>query len=130
MTDNRFIGSGMIFPIELNSHGRPSIYKDLDLIKSSIAVILSWPQRSRFFNEDFGSRLEELIEEPSDAVSKSLLRRFIIDSINKWEKRVELISINIENNSPTVFNVTVNYKVRKTKQQDSFIFPFYQEIKY
>lgn len=92
--------------------------------------ILSWPQRQRFFNEDYGSRINEMVEEPSDAISKSLIRRFIIESLDKWEKRVELLSINIENHTTEVYNIHINYQVRKTKQEDTFIFPFYKYLKY
>ena len=48
---NKFIGSGLIFPIELNEHGRPDTVNDIRLIRSSILNIINWPTRIRFFNE-------------------------------------------------------------------------------
>jgi len=50
-TKNKFIGSGIIFPIILNQYGRPDIISDKELIKASINMILKWRIRTRYFNE-------------------------------------------------------------------------------
>jgi phage baseplate assembly protein W len=129
---NKFIGSGITFPIELSENGRPIIVKDINLIKKSIIHILSWPYRTRFFNAGFGSRIEELIEEPDDNVSISLLRHFILESIVQWEKRIELYpeGIKIISSDHEKINVSITFKIRNTKIEETFIYPFYKEIKY
>lgn len=127
---NKFIGSGMVFPIEINAQGRPDIIKDEKLIRSSINIILNWFWGTRFFNELFGSRIEEIIEEPDDSISKSLLRFFIKESLVRWEKRIVVNNIQILNNNPTRLDARLFYTIRNSKIEDTMIFPFYKNIKY
>lgn len=129
---NKFIGAGIIFPIEIDSNGRTKIVNDISLINTSISNIINWPKRHRFFNEAYGCRIEELLEEPDDSVSRSLLKHFIVESISTWEKRVEISSsgISILDSIPGAINISVTYRLRSTKIEETFIFPFYKEIKY
>jgi len=129
-TVNKFIGSGMIFPIELDNSGKPPIYNNIKLIRSSIINILSWPKRTRFFNEHFGSRIGEVIEEPNDNISNSLIIHFVTDALQTWEKRIELVSLDIDDEKPGVVFLKIVYRIRETKIDDSFIFPFYKQIIY
>ena len=129
---NKFIGSGIKFPIELNSFGRPDTHNDITLIHSSILNIINWPTRVRFFNEKFGCRIEECLEEPDDSISISLIKHFIAESLSIWEKRIELLpsDIKILNSTPSVINVQIRFFIRNTKIEETFIFPFYKEIIY
>ena len=128
----KFIGSGIIFPIELNEQGRPDTINDIRLIRSSILNIINWPVRIRFFNEKYGCRIEECLEDPDDNVSRSLIKQFITESIQLWEKRVELYNSNIKilDSTPTIVNLQLNYRIRNTKIEETFIFPFYKNIIY
>ena len=128
----KFIGSGIIFPIELNAYGRPDTVNDIRLIRSSILNIINWPTRIRFFNERYGCRIEECLEEPDDSISRSLVKHFIVESIQEWEKRVELYSsgIKVLESTPTVVNFQITYTIRNTKLEETFIYPFYKDITY
>lgn len=132
MANNQFIGSGIIFPLEINSNGRSVVRDDISLIKASINHILNWPKNLRFFNESFGSRLEDLLEEPDDSISKSLAKYFIYESIRDWEKRVELKPSDIEilNSDETVINLKIMFRLRNTKIEETMIFPFYKNVNY
>lgn len=123
---NKFIGSGILFPIELNSEGRPDFIDDLRLINCSIRNILYWEKNQRFFNENFGSRIEELIEEPNDGVSRSLLRTFISEALQTYEKRIILKSTDIVSFDSTRVNIKVTYTLRTSKIEETLIFPYYK----
>ena len=129
-TKNKFIGSGIIFPIILNQYGRPDIISDKELIKASINMILKWRVRTRYFNEAFGSRIEDLLEEPDDSITKALLRLFINESIVKWEKRVDIHRIDLVNAEPNRIDARLFYRIKNTKDEDLMIFPFYKTINY
>lgn len=127
---NIFIGSGIIFPIELNSEGRPTVHNDMDLVISSVKNILYWVKRTRFFNQSFGSRVHEIIEEPDDSVTKSLLRQFIVDAITDWDKRVDISHSDVEitSNRDGKVKAILKIRIRNTDIEDTFIFPFYNNI--
>lgn len=126
--DKKFIGSGLIFPIIIEDNGKPNLHTGANLVNASIRHILAWPHRSRYFNENFGSRLWELIEEPNDIIVKSLVKHFIWEALVKWEKRITIQNITIDAEEPTKINVVVDYTINKTKQEETFIYPFYREI--
>jgi hypothetical protein len=127
MATNKFIGSGILFPIEINESGRPDYVNDNRLIVASILQILNTPKNIRYFNENFGCRIEELLDEPNDGVANTLLRAFIVESLTTYEPRIILDSINIVNYDLFKVNVRLTYTITNTKQEESMIFPYYKQ---
>ena len=129
---NQFVGQGLTFPIEIDANGRGVIKSGYDLIENSIVNLLNWPKRDRFFNNDFGARLWELIEEPNDIVGRSLVRNFVFEGIELWEPRVELLEVVIieDTVTPEKIDLQLSYIIRGTTTERTFIFPFYKELIY
>ena len=127
---NNFIGSGITFPILLDKDGKAIINNDVKLINSSIMTIINWPYAHRFFNEKFGCRIFELLEEPNDDISKTLISHFITDAISMWEKRVIMNNsgVKIVRFDNTKVDIEIRYRINATKTEETFIFPFYKEI--
>lgn len=123
-----YIGRGIIFPIELSANGGHVIRTGTVLINSSLKIILSWPFLSRIFLSEFGSRLEDLLEEPNDDLLRSLVKHFIFDAITKWEKRVNVLEVDTKRTSPERLIIGVRYRVKNTGLEETFTFPFYKEI--
>lgn len=126
MATNKFIGSGIIFPIIINDQGRPDYYNNSKLIESSLLCILNWPIKTRFFNSTFGSRIHELLDEPNDDIAASLLKFFILESVETWDKRVEVKSIAVRSFDLYKVEVTVNYQITSTLLEETFTFPYYK----
>ena len=129
---NQFVGSGIIFPIEIDNTGKAVVTGGFELIRASITTILSWPQRDRYFNNQFGARLWELLEEPNDAVAAALVETFITEAIERWETRIELLESNIITSTTNLEKVDIEliYRIRNSKIEDTFIYPFYKELIY
>ena len=125
---NKFIGSGIVFPITLNESGRPDFVNDMNLIKASINTILYWPKNTRFFNEKFGCRIHELIDEPNDGISRSLLRTFLTEAIYENEKRVIISDVKIVSYDLYKVNISMKLTLRNTKIEETFIFPYYKNL--
>lgn len=124
-----FIGSGIIFPIQLQN-GRAVIQSGFELIRASIKTIVQWPEGQRFMLAEFGSRIERLLEEPNDETLKQIIYTFIVDPINQWEKRIALTSATITDVSSEKVNISLRYRILNSQTEDSFIFPFYRQIIY
>ena len=129
---SKFIGAGLIFPIEIDAKGRAITSDGFELLRSSIIHILSWPKNTRWFNERFGVRLWEVLEEPNDVIGISLVRTFIIEAIKLWEPRVELLDIVVITDTASLqkIEIELTYRIRNSKTEDTFIFPFYKELIY
>lgn len=121
-----YLGKGIIYPIQL-VNGKPKIHSGVELIKSSIKIIVSWPQGQRYLLGEFGSRLDEILNEQSTEKVKALLRTFFQDAVTAWEPRVEEIDVVVENDpdNPAKIVAKVNYRILNSPTEQSFIWPFY-----
>lgn len=128
MANSKFIGSGITFPIILNDDGRPDFVNDINLILSSIKMVLYWPRHTRFFNEFFGARLEELIEEPNDGIAKSILRTFVKESLETFERRIKVIDVRVRDYDLYTVNIEIKISIRNEKIEETFIFPYYKNL--
>ena len=121
----KIIGKGMVFPIELNSQGRPDLHADLTLIRSALLNLLNWPMFTRFFDERYGTRLHEALSEPDDALGRSLVRTFTIEAIRVYEPRVEIDDIEFNFDGDGVVLMLIRYYITNTRIEDTFVYPFY-----
>ena len=113
--------SGLAFPLELSS-GKHLVVSGVDLIQSSLKIIISWPMFTRYYVGEFGSRVYEILEEPNDDILINLIRRFVIDAINTWEKRIELISLEVTRPSPEKLSIDLTYNIRESNSEGSFYY--------
>lgn len=124
MDNKQYLGQGLNFPIILiNGSAILSGYQEL--IESSIKTILSWDIYSRPFNPRFGSRLWQLIGEPNDIVLRSLVRRFIIDALSYWERRITILDATITSLEADKIVVNIKYKILSTAQLKELDYTFY-----
>lgn len=116
--------SGLGFPLELSS-GSPVIISGVDLIQSSIKVILSWPLGTREYLGEFGSRVHEALEDQNDEVLITILRRFVIDALSDWEQRIELVNMAVERPDTEKLYIDLEYKIRGLNVQDNLRYIYY-----
>ena len=81
-------------------------------ISRSIRNIVFTLPGEKFFNENFGSRISRSLFENIDDISASIITDEIRESINNYEPRVNLISVNsypdFDNNS---YDVVIVYEI-------------------
>ena len=92
------IGIGAIFPIELeeNDQGQTGwypVYGDSKLIEENIKALLLYEIGQRLRQEDVGTRLIEVLEEPNTSALSFLIREYIMKALNKYESRVLITKI-------------------------------------
>lgn len=115
---------GLVFPLELSS-GKSVIAEGSDLIESSIKNILSWNLFTREYEDYFGSRIFEALENQNDSILKMLVKRFIIDSIERWDERIELNDIRFDRPSPESLVVDIDFTIRDLQVDSSLTYTFY-----
>jgi phage baseplate assembly protein W len=126
MIEQDYIGTGLRDAITLRN-GRAEVANGRELIVMSMRRILGEPRGTRFFNRDFGSRIDEILFEPNDEVLIDLLRMFVIDALSQWERRarVETVKIDLDDNK---LLCEVTFKVLSSNEIDSFVYPFYRTL--
>ena len=66
----------------------------------------------RFFNEDLGSRVSEILFDSIDDISASAIRDEIEETIIKYEPRVKLNNVKVQPNYDNYeFDVTITYDI-------------------
>ena len=114
-------------PVERVSRGFKDISMSLEVnpinndiigIKNSTAIarsirnlVLTVPGE-RFFNEDLGSRVSEILFDSIDDISASAIRDEIEETIIKYEERVKLNNVKVQPNYDNYeFDVTITYDI-------------------
>ena len=114
-------------PVERTSRGFKDISMSFEVnpinndmigIKNSTAIarsirnlVLTVPGE-RFFNEDLGSRVSEILFDNLDEISASAIRDEIEETIIKYEPRVKLDDVQVKPNyDNNEFDVTITYDV-------------------
>jgi phage baseplate assembly protein W len=98
----------------------------LDKIEGSIRDILRTRPGERFMQPEYGSRLYDLVFEPSDALTNDLLYLYTVEALHRWERRIAVTSVEFrsDDNNPNYIGIVINYTVLKTHQEGSYVFPF------
>lgn len=92
------IGVGTLFPIELkkNSQGKTGWYPvhgDPKLIEENIKALFTYEIGQRLRQEDFGTMLTGVLEEPNTSALSFLVREYIMQALNKYESRIQVTKI-------------------------------------
>lgn len=126
-----YLGQGIKYPHEVDVFGRIALISDKALVKQSLYVIFNTPIRSEFFREHEGWEGRELMFEQNSIVLCGLLDFYVVDAIAKWERRIKILDVKytLPSDKPELIKITVNYRIRQSSEVDSFIFPFYRELK-
>ena len=86
--------------------------KNENAISRSIRNIVFTVPGEKFFNESFGSRISQSLFENIDEISASTIADEIRNSINNYEPRVQLLSVDVypdyDNNS---FDAVIVYNI-------------------
>ena len=86
----RTVGSGALFPINLDNGSWNITKGSTKLIEDSITHIMQYQIGDKLRGEIFGTRVYECLEEPNVNLIRLLAYRFIKDAIRSWEPRVKL----------------------------------------
>ena len=101
----------MSFQVNPLNNDLISIKNETAIARSVRNLILTLPGE-RFFNENLGSRVSQTLFENMDEISASVIKDEITNTINNYEPRVDLISVDVSPNyDNNEFNVTINYYI-------------------
>ena len=87
------------------------VKNDTAISRSIRNLVLTTPGE-RFFNEDLGSGVSEILFDNVDDISAAVIRDEIEQTINRFEPRVELEDVKVKGDPDNnEFNVTIIYNI-------------------
>ena len=88
---------------------------DDDAVKTSLKNLILTRHYERPFHSEIGTPIRALLFEPASPMLNMMLQRAIVDVVNNFEPRVDLIDVNV-NSSPDTNSVyvTITYRLKNT----------------
>lgn len=126
---NDFLGKGWSFPpaFSIETNGVLMTEKEAD-IQKSLQILLTTTVGERLMEPKFGCNLEELIFEPLDTGTQTIIKDKVKTAILYFEPRIDAdkIELNTANILEGEVLLEIEYTVRSTNSRFNFVFPFYR----
>jgi len=96
MRRRNIFGQGLSFPPRVGADGRLAWSEGEENVRESIRVILTTEPSERLMREEFGCGLRRFLFEPNTLTTRTLIREQVIDTLKRWEPRVEVDEVQVE----------------------------------
>jgi phage baseplate assembly protein W len=125
--DKAFLGSGLAFPLQVNNRGEIALVSGARDIEQAIRIILGTRQGERIMRPEFGCRVHDLVFEPRDSTTASLVRNYVQEALDFWEPRIQVTSVEtfIDDENDGAILVEIEYQIKATHDTRSIVYPFY-----
>lgn len=122
-----FLGSGWKFPPRLDARGRIELAHQEQDVDEAIRIILLTNKGERPMRPEFGSELFRLAFAPNDAATAGLARRYVRESLARWEPRIEVVEVQAgpDEAYSNRLRIAIQYRVLATNSERNLVFPFY-----
>ena len=123
----KFLGTGLAFPLHVNSRGEIALVSSERDIEQSINIILGTRPGERVMRPEFGCRASELLFEPKDAATETRMQQYVEEALRRWEPRIEVQEVNVltDPDLDGALFVEIYYLVKATHDERSIIHPFF-----
>ncbi|HOU12875.1 MAG TPA: GPW/gp25 family protein [Anaerolineae bacterium] len=122
-----FLGQGLAFPLQVNARGEIALVSGDRDIEQSIGIILGTRPGERVMRPEFGCRASELLFEPRNSATETLMQQYVEEALHRWEPRIDVqwVRVLADNTQDGAVVVEVNYLVKATHDQRSIVYPFF-----
>jgi uncharacterized protein len=106
--------------MQLGPGGRLATVTDAAAIRQALLLLLSTRPGERVNRPQYGCHLFRLVFAPADNTTAGLAIHYVARAVERWEKRVEIVSLDAERpaDEPHLLEVTMRYRVRATQHED------------
>jgi phage baseplate assembly protein W len=113
---SRLFGQGLGFPPRVGADGRLVWARGEENVRESIRLILLTEPGERLMREGFGCGLRQFLFEPNTVATRQLIRERILESIGRWEPRVVVQEVAVEDDvdNPRLVNIRILFRLIAT----------------
>lgn len=125
---NDFLGRGWSFPPAFDrTEGTVALTAGVQDIRRSLEIILRTRPGERVMLPEFGAAMDQLLFEPLTTTLKTYMRRLVREAVLRYEPRVELEEVELDDTGELEGRVvlTLRVRVRATNSRANLVFPFY-----
>lgn len=123
----KFLGSGLNFPLRTDVRGQIALVSGNEDIEQSIRIILSTRPGERVMRPTFGCAVQDLLFEPKSAATASLLQESVYAALAMWEPRITVKSVDVtdDDDQPGALLAEIQYEIKAIHDTRSIVHPFY-----
>jgi uncharacterized protein len=125
-----FLGTGLGFPIGLNTDGQLQTATEEESIRQSILIILGTAKGERLMRPDFGCGVYDLVFEAQTPATAGNIAQAVQDALLTLEPRINVLDVEVtpeSNPAGETLLVNVQYQVRTSNNIFNLVYPFYLE---
>jgi phage baseplate assembly protein W len=124
-----YLGTGLAFPMQVNSRGEIALVSGAKDIEQSIRIILGTRPGERVMRPTFGCKAHDLLFELRDATTASMLKKYVLDALNFWEPRIQVLQVDVllDDDFDGSLQVEISYEIKTTHDVRSIVYPFFLE---
>ena len=120
-----FVGKGMGLKVFNTTTHKSVVASGEAKINDSIYLILSTKVGERVFLPEFGSKLHKAIFEPNDLIAADLIKLYIEEALQRWEKRIVVQNIEIgDEGEDNIVPVAIYYTWTNSNVSGCYVYPF------
>jgi phage baseplate assembly protein W len=121
------IGTGWAFPPKVNATGGLSWSTGPRRIQDSIWIVLSTSLGERIMRPTFGGGIHDFVFQANSAVTRTSLASAVKEALTRWEPRIELDAVRVEEDAidPAEVRISIDYRIRSTNELFNLVFPLY-----
>lgn len=127
------LGKGWRFPFSFDTNGGVSVQgsntdnEAIEMINQSLQTILGTMVGERVIERRFGSLLFLLIDEPINQFLEMEIKRYVIEAIERYEKRINITDtlIALEDYENGIVQISIMYQIIKTQRKGNLVYPYY-----
>lgn len=110
--------------LQTNLKGNIKLCNEIETINQSILMILGTEPGERVMKPDFGCEINKILFAPNDDTTAGLAKYYIEKALKKWEKRIEIMDINISNDNHNILDIEIKYKILKSDTLGSTVYSY------
>jgi uncharacterized protein len=123
-----FYGSGIAYPLQVDTAGGIRTVTNVEKIEESIRIILGTQFNERVMRPTFGCNLKSLVFAPNNEATANLARYYVEDGLRQWETRIDVFDVLVENDNLNGYLlINIHYRILASQEVHSMIYPFYLE---
>jgi phage baseplate assembly protein W len=121
------LGSGVAFPLQIDSTGAIALARAEDDVDQAIGLILGTAPGERPMRPEFGCAVHDFVFDTLDAATVGKMEAAIRAALDRWEPRIEVESVefDLSRTLDGELLATIGYRLRATNNNRNLVYPFY-----
>ncbi len=123
-----YLGRGLAFPLRIDPNGGIALAGGERDIEQAIRIILETRPGERVMRPEFGCRASELLFEPRDVTTRTIMTRYVQEALMRWEPRINVENIDVafgDDDTEGAIFVEITYTIKESHDTRSIVYPFF-----